>query len=98
MKQHPAIVLANDRPCSGDGASGEWAIDAEDMLRKLVYQNEQLLEQLRAIAVIQGEVTWSLRDARFKASEAIRLYTIPEVEDGKPEKLWPHVLSVKTVE
>ncbi len=50
---HPAILLANDRPsCSFEGSEDtlmEWAIDAEDMLRKLVEQNNELLETLTDI-------------------------------------------------
>lgn len=44
---HPAILLANSRPSGRANKSIEaltdWAIDAEDMLRKLVEQNTALL-------------------------------------------------------
>lgn len=51
-KTHPAIVLANDRPssCSIHENLSDWAIDAEDMLRKVAAQNQELIEALQGIA------------------------------------------------
>lgn len=48
---HPAILLANGRPSGRANKSIEaltdWAIDAEDMLRKLVEQNQESLSALK---------------------------------------------------
>lgn len=48
-KQPEALRLADDRPSSVNDDLYQWAIDAEDELRRLHALNQDLLEALEAI-------------------------------------------------